>query len=187
MDLPINLGVGGALRSGFKFAVSRGYTAVLQIDGDGQHPIHHIRLLIAEYDRTKADMVIGSRFTTEDQSMKVNFGRKLMMRVLAWNASRVTGTKLTDVTSGFRIIGAKLLKEFSLSFPVNYLGDTYEAVMSAGKGGYKVSEIPADITAREFGGSSASTAQAFSFTVKAFLVVVLGIGTPIAKNKSDLG
>jgi glycosyltransferase involved in cell wall biosynthesis len=182
MDLPINLGVGGALRSGFKFAVSRGYTAVLQIDGDGQHPVHQIQQLIAEYDRTKADMVIGSRFATENRSMKVHFARNLMMKVLARNASRATGTKLTDVTSGFRIIGGKLLIEFSLSFPVNYLGDTYEAVMSAGKGGYKVIEIPADITDREFGESSASTFQALSFTIKTLLVVVLRIHSPIAKK-----
>ncbi len=185
MDLPINLGVGGALRSGFKFAVSRGYAAVLQLDGDGQHPVHRIQHLIAEYERTKADMVIGSRFATETRTMKVNFARELMMRVLARNASRATGTKLTDVTSGFRIIGGKLLEEFSLSFPVNYLGDTYEAVMSAGKAGYKVIEIPADITERKFGKSSASTIKAFSLTIKALFVVVLGIHSPIAKNKSQ--
>jgi glycosyltransferase involved in cell wall biosynthesis len=182
MDLAINLGVGGALRSGFKFAVLRGYAAVLQVDADGQHPVNQIQLLIAEFERTKADMVIGSRFATKNRPMKVNFGRELVMKVLAWNASRATDTKLTDVTSGFRIIGGKLLREFSLSFPVNYLGDTYEAVVSAGKSGYHVIEIPADITEREFGNSSASTRQAISLTLKSLLVVVLGIHSPISKR-----
>ena len=182
MNLPINLGVGGALRSGFKFAVSNGYKAILQVDADGQHPVHQINLLIAEYDQTKADMVIGSRFATENRPMKVNFGRELVMKMLARNASRATGSRLTDVTSGFRIIGGQLLKEFSYSFPVNYLGDTYEAVMSAGRAGYQVREIPAEITDREFGTSSASTIQALTLTLKTLVVVTLGLYVPIAKK-----
>ncbi len=184
MDLPINLGVGGALRSGFKFAVLRGYAAVLQVDADGQHPVHQIQFLIAEYKRSEADMVIGSRFTTDKQLMKINIVRRLMMKILARNASRATGSKLTDVTSGFRIIGGKLLKEFSLSFPMNYLGDTYEAVITAGRAGYRVGEIPADITSREFGFSSASTFQAITLTFKVLVTVILRIHTPIAKKMS---
>ena len=104
------------------------------------------------------------------------------MKLLASNASRATGSKLTDVTSGFRIIGGKLLREFSQSFPANYLGDTYEAVMTAGLAGYKVSEIPADITDREFGESTASPIQAATFTIKAILIVILRIHSPIAKK-----
>ncbi len=184
MDLPINLGVGGALRTAFKFAVSMGYAAVLQIDADGQHPVHQVQRLVAEYYRTEADMIIGSRFATENQPTEVNFVRRIVMSFLAWNASRATGTNLTDVTSGFRIIGGKLLKEFSLSFPVNYLGDTYEAVTAAGKAGYHVIEIPADFTAREFGKSSANFMQAVRFTLKSLLVAILGIHAPIAKKNS---
>jgi hypothetical protein len=105
-----------------------------------------------------------------------------MMKILASNASRATGTELTDVTSGFRIIGGKLLKEFSRSFPVNYLGDTYEAVMTAGLAGYKILEIPADMNNREFGESSASPLQAMTFTLKAILVVILRVHSPIAKK-----
>jgi glycosyltransferase involved in cell wall biosynthesis len=182
LDLPINLGVGGALRSAFQYAVAERYTAVVQVDADGQHPVNQIRNLIFEYNNTDVDMVIGSRFASENQHIRVNRLRRLIMKLLASNASRATGSKLTDVTSGFRIIGGKLLREFSQSFPANYLGDTYEAVMTAGLAGYKVSEIPADITDREFGESTASPIQAATFTIKAILIVILRIHSPIAKK-----
>jgi glycosyltransferase involved in cell wall biosynthesis len=182
IDLPFNLGVGGALRSAFQYAVAERYTAVVQVDADGQHPVEQIRNLISEFNNTGADMIIGSRFASKNGKMRVNRLRKVMMKILASNASRATGTELTDVTSGFRIIGGKLLKEFSRSFPVNYLGDTYEAVMTAGLAGYKILEIPADMNNREFGESSASPLQAMTFTLKAILVVILRVHSPIAKK-----
>jgi glycosyltransferase involved in cell wall biosynthesis len=182
IDLPFNLGVGGALRSAFQYAVAERYTAVVQVDADGQHPVDQIRNLISEFNHTGADMIIGSRFASKNGKMRVNRLRKVMMKILASNASRATGTELTDVTSGFRIIGGKLLKEFSRSFPVNYLGDTYEAVMTAGLAGYKILEIPADMNNREFGESSASPLQAMTFTLKAILVVILRVHSPIAKK-----
>ena len=173
LDLPLNLGVGGALRAGFRFAVKEKYSAIVQIDADGQHPAGEIENLIAAANGNQAQLVIGSRFLSDGTSMKVGIIRRLVMRVLARSSSRATGTNITDTTSGFRIICEPLLTKYAMSFPTNYLGDTYEAVVAAGRSGYKVIEIPAAMRERTSGESTASIAQSVRFTVKGLIVALL--------------
>jgi len=173
LNLPINLGVGGALRAGFKFAVAENYLAVVQVDADGQHPPDEIENLIRESNLFDAHMVIGSRFKSTETSMEVGLIRRLVMRLLARSASKATGYQITDTTSGFRIIRQPLLGKFSQSFPTNYLGDTYEAVVSAGRAGFVVREIPAALRQRVAGESTASIAQAVGFTGKGLVVALL--------------
>ena len=173
LDLPLNLGVGGALRAGFRFAVKEKYSAIVQIDADGQHPAGEIENLIAAANGNQAQLVIGSRFLSDGTSMKVGIVRRLVMRVLARSSSRATGTNITDTTSGFRIICEPLLTKYAMSFPTNYLGDTYEAVVAAGRSGYKVIEIPAAMRERTAGESTASIAQSLRFTVKGLIVALL--------------
>ena len=173
LELPINLGVGGALRAGFRFAVKEKYTAVVQIDADGQHPADEIANLITAANCNQAQLVIGSRFLSDGTSMKVGVTRRLVMRALARSSSRATGTNITDTTSGFRIICEPLLTKYSISFPKNYLGDTYEAVVAAGRSGYKVMEIPAALRERTSGESTASIAQSVRFTAKGIVVALL--------------
>ena len=173
LDLPLNLGVGGALRAGFRFAVKEKYSAIVQIDADGQHPAGEIENLIAAANGYQAQLVIGSRFLSDGTSMKVGIVRRLVMRVLARSSSRATGTNITDTTSGFRIICEPLLTKYAMSFPTNYLGDTYEAVVAAGRSGYKVIEIPAAMRERTAGESTASIAQSLRFTVKGLIVALL--------------
>ena len=173
LDLPINLGVGGALRAGFKFAVTENYLAVVQVDADGQHSPNEIVQLIQESNSCGAHMVIGSRFKSNGTSMEVGFIRRLVMRILARSSSMATGTTITDTTSGFRIITQPLLSKFAQSFPTNYLGDTYEAVVAAGRAGYKVVEIPAAMRERLAGESTASLSQSVRFTIKGLIVALL--------------
>ena len=175
LSLPFNLGVGGALRTGFKYAVLHGYDSVVQVDADGQHLPREISKLMHAADQSHADLVIGSRFLNSDtsQQMSVSRMRQLGMKLLAIVASRATGTRLTDTTSGFRVIKSPLLIEFSRRFPTNYLGDTFEAVVAAGRAGYEVSEVAVEMKDREFGVSSASLSQAVTFFCKAFLVAAL--------------
>jgi glycosyltransferase involved in cell wall biosynthesis len=175
LSLPFNLGVGGALRTGFKYAVLHGYDSVVQVDADGQHLPREISKLMHAADQSHADLVIGSRFLNSDtsQQMSVSRMRQLGMKLLARVASRATGTRLTDTTSGFRVIKSPLLIEFSRRFPTNYLGDTFEAVVAAGRAGYVVSEVAVEMKDREFGVSSASLSQAVTFFCKAFLVAAL--------------
>jgi glycosyltransferase involved in cell wall biosynthesis len=175
LRLPINLGVGGALRTGFQYACKHGYSAIIQVDADGQHPVNEIEDLIAAANNHSCHMVIGSRFRSDTATMKVSKVRRLPMRVLARSASVATGVQITDATSGFRLIQQPLLGEFARSFPAYYLGDTYEAIVSAGRSGYLVREIPAALLPREVGESSASIAQAVKFTLKSLSVAILRI------------
>ncbi len=170
LDLPINLGVGGALRVGFKYAVENDYEAVVQIDADGQHPVDAIGSLIDYAEKEDAHLVIGSRFLSHSTTMTVSRSRKIAMWILATTASRATKNKITDATSGFRIIAQPLLSEFSVNFASNYLGDTYEAIIAAGRAGYRVREIPAPLGPRLEGESTASTSRAFLLTLKCVFV-----------------
>ncbi len=180
LELPMNLGVGGALRAGFQHACSKGYEAVVQVDADGQHPADEIVNLIAAANRSDAHMVVGSRFISQDTTMIVSNSRRLVMKFLALSASRSARTTITDATSGFRLIRTPLLEEFAKSFASNYLGDTYEAIISAGRGGYRIIEIPAGLRPRKNGLSSATTAQSVRFTLKGIGIAVLRMHFPIA-------
>ena len=173
LELPLNLGVGGALRAGFRYAVKERYRAVVQVDADGQHPADEIADLVAAANENGAHLVIGSRFLSEATSMEVGITRRLVMRILARSSSKATGINITDTTSGFRIICEPLLTKYAISFPTNYLGDTYEAVVAAGRSGYKVIEIPAALRERTSGESTASIAQSVRFTVKGLVVAAL--------------
>lgn len=179
LDLPVNLGVGGALRTGFVYAVNNGYTSVVQIDGDGQHPVAQISALIKAAQSFNADIVIGSRFRSETPSMEIGLIRKLVMQILAKSASSSANSRITDSTSGFRIIRGQLLVEFSKNFPAYYLGDTYEVLISAGRAGYRIFEIEASITPRLNGVSTASRLASVKWTIKTFVTVILGNQTKI--------
>lgn len=179
LDLPYNLGVGGALRAGFKFAVRNGFDAIVQIDADGQHPVSHIEDLIRVANDTDAHLVLGSRFLGQAKSMEFGIIRRSTMKVLARSASKATGTKITDSTSGFRLIRNPLLEKFSSNFASNYLGDTYEALIAAGRSGYRVHEIPAPITDRMNGVSSSSALKSTGQTLKVLTVALLKLHTKI--------
>jgi glycosyltransferase involved in cell wall biosynthesis len=179
LDLAINLGVGGALRAGFQFACRHNYEAVIQVDADGQHPIDHIDKLIEAANNLNADIIIGSRFADGHSLMSISGSRRTAMRILAWSASRATQSKITDSTSGFRLIRQPLLGRFSHLFASNYLGDTYEAVIAAGRSGFIVREISAPIQERTNGESSSSTIQSFLQTIKVFAVALLQLHTRI--------
>jgi glycosyltransferase involved in cell wall biosynthesis len=183
LTLPFNIGVGGALRAGFKFAVRHNYQGVVQVDADGQHDATQIVRLIETANESGAHIVLGSRFQRPEESMKVPFVRRQVMHLLSRLASRATGTTITDATSGFRLIQAPLLFEFAKVFPSYYLGDTYEALISAGRAGFVVQEIPTVIVNRTHGKSSASTRQSVKFIFKSVVVAGLGIHTHIADHR----
>ena len=183
LTLPFNLGVGGALRAGFKFAVRNQYRAVVQVDADGQHDASQIVSLIETANESGAHLVLGSRFQRSAESMTVPVVRRQVMRLLSALASRATGTTITDATSGFRLIQDPLLSEFAKVFPSYYLGDTYEALISAGKAGFVVREIPTVIVNRTHGTSSASTRQSVKFIFKSVVVAGLGINARISDHR----
>ena len=178
--LPVNLGVGGAMRCGFRYAVSHGYEGVVQCDADGQHPPETIAALVAAQVRSGAHLVIGSRFHPDAQGYEVGIVRRLVMRLLGASASRAAGVPIHDATSGFRVFSEPLLSAFAASFPAHYLGDTYEAVIAAWRAGYTVEEVPVIMNRRSHGTSSASPLAAARLTVRAVVVVTTRLHFSIA-------
>lgn len=170
LRLPLNLGVGGALRAGFRYAVANGYTQVVQVDADGQHPVHQISDL-AETARThRAHLVIGSRYLSADSTLIPSLPRRFSMWCLSAVASRTAGMRLTDTTSGFRLIAEPLLSQFAETFPDYYLGDTFEATVAAARARYRVVEIPASLSPRRVGKSSANSVQAIILIAKVLII-----------------
>ena len=124
-------------------------------------------------------MVIGSRFLGADDGFPTSSIRRAVMRRLARSATRAVGTPITDATSGFRCIAEPLLGEFARSFPTHYLGDTYEAIVVAGRNGYRICEIPVKMSARQIGSSSAHPIAAAKLVVRAGLTTLVRMEFPI--------
>lgn len=167
---PFNLGVGAALRSGFRFAASQGYAAAMQVDADGQHSADEAATVLAPVQRGEADIVVGSRFAA---GYEVGAARRAAMRLLSRIVSRHLGVAITDTTSGFRAFSADAIARFSRSYPSAYLSDTVEALMLAGDWGLRVQEQPVRMLERQGGQASAGGAMSILYLARLMLVVVL--------------
>jgi len=181
LSLPINLGVGGALRAGFRFAIENGYRSVVQVDADGQHPIDQIVSLRRAAAQHDAHLVIGSRYLSPSSTLVPSVPRRISMSILARIASQIARKRLTDTTSGFRIIREPLLSAFAETFPDYYLGDTFEATVAAARAGYRVIETPAALAPRAHGQSSASTPQAVRLIAKVLLITMFRLHPEIRR------
>ena len=138
LQLPFNLGIGGALRAGYRYAADNGYQRAVQFDADGQHRADQIGVLLAELD-AGADMVIGSRFRAGDY--EVGRGRSMAMGLLRFGVRILTGQKFSDTSSGFRATRQPLLNVFARDYPVEYM-DSVETLVGACRAGYTVAEVP---------------------------------------------
>lgn len=172
--LPINLGVGGALRAGFRYAVDNGAHTVVQVDGDGQHPAEQIGKLLEQLDAGEYDMVVGSRFATGGVSSPQSRLRRSAIGVLSTTLRRRAGVTISDPTSGFRAIRDPLLTAFASDFPHHYLGDTFEALLVAGRRGYRIGEIPVAMQARQGGQPSAALPASVRAMLRALTVPFTG-------------
>jgi glycosyltransferase involved in cell wall biosynthesis len=170
--LAVNLGVGGAMRTGFRFAKARGYNVVVQVDADGQHDPDELAALLAGLD--DADLVIGSRFAGRG-SYKASGPRRWAMVALSIVFSRLAKTKLTDVTSGFKAAGPRAVALFSRYYPAEYLGDTVESLVMALRAGLKVKEVPVVMLERMSGKPSASPYKAAVYLSRAGLALLLAL------------
>ncbi|QIG38310.1 glycosyltransferase family 2 protein [Microbacterium sp. 4R-513] len=166
--LPYNLGVGGALRLGFKYAVENGFDTVVQIDADGQHDPAAVPRLLAKLD--EADIVIGARFAGVGD-YKARGLRRLAMRVIAGVLSRTAKTTLTDTTSGFKACGPRAVALFAENFPAEYLGDTIEALVIAARAGCRITQVPVAMRARAAGRPSHNPLKAAVYLMRAFLAL----------------
>lgn len=170
--LSVNLGVGGALRTGFRYAVARGYDVVVQVDADGQHDPEELKALLSGLE--EADIVIGSRFAGKG-SYKASGPRKYAMVVLSFVFSRLAKTKLTDVTSGFKAMGPKAIRMFAEYYPAEYLGDTVESLVMAIRGKLKIAEVPVVMGERVAGTPSHSPVKSAVYLGRAGLALLLAL------------
>jgi glycosyltransferase involved in cell wall biosynthesis len=173
LRLPVNLGVGGALRCGFRWALRHGYDTVVQVDADGQHDPQHARLLLDAMRESRADMVIGSRFADGAEAYRIHGVRRLGMRILSTRVRRVTGIRILDSSSGFRAIRRPLLDRFAAEYPVEYLGDTVEALIEAQSAGAIIVERPIAMAHRVHGTGSASVIASLWYVLRVIVAIEL--------------
>lgn len=173
LDLPFNLGVGGAMRCGYRYAVSHGFTHAVQVDADGQHDPAEIVTLLRALEDEKADLVIGSRFAGPDPQYDVRGPRKWAMSFLATTLSSIASTRLTDTTSGFKLAGPRAVGLFAEEMPAEYLGDTVEALVLVARAGLVVREVEVHMRERAGGTPSHNPLKSALFLGRAFLAVAL--------------
>lgn len=170
--LPFNLGVGGAMRLGYRYAKSAGYDVAVQIDADGQHDPRYVPKLIDGLQ--DASLVIGARFAGEGD-YQVRGPRRWSMAMLSFVLSALAGCKLTDTTSGFRACDRALIELFAGWYPVEYLGDTVETVVRVIRLGYKVMQVPVAMRQRFAGAPTKSPAKAMVYLARAFFTLLLAV------------
>ncbi|BBE23319.1 glycosyl transferase family 2 [Arthrobacter sp. MN05-02] len=172
LRLPFNLGVGGAMRTGFKYALRNGYSGVIQVDSDGQHMPEDIAKVLQGLER--ADISIGARFAGKGE-YQAKGPRRWAMSLLARVISRVAGTRLTDVTSGFRAVNRRGLHQYIEHFPAEYLGDTIDSLVVALKSGCTVTQVPVEMRVRQAGTPSQSPWKASIYLARSGLVLCFAL------------
>jgi glycosyltransferase involved in cell wall biosynthesis len=173
--LPFNLGVGGAMRTGFRYALESGFENVIQIDSDGQHDPVSVPLLLDEL--ASADLVLGARFAGEGD-YEVRGPRRWAMVILATILRRSSRTTLTDATSGYRASGPRAVAIFADHYPAEYLGDTIEALVIASRSGLVIRQVPVSMRPRAGGVPSHNPFRAAAYLARASLALVFSYLRP---------
>lgn len=170
-----NLGVGGAMRVGFRYARARGFRALVQVDGDGQHDAADLgRLLDVVEDKPEPMVVIGARFAGGGD-YEVPRTRRWAMRMLAWYLSRMTRVELTDVTSGFRAHNRAAIELFARTYPADYLADTVESLVIAVEAGGVVAQVPVTMRTRTGGSPSQNSRRAAMYLARVALMLGMAL------------
>lgn len=170
VNLPINMGIGGGVQTGYMYAYRNGYDIAVQFDGDGQHNASYLTEMSEKLVKEQLDMVIGSRYI-EKEGFQSSGMRRLGIRYFTGLIKLLTGKKITDPTSGMRMINRKIMKQFSEEYPKDY--PEPESVVTILKEGAKVEEIPVKMNAREEGVSSISPSKSIYYMVKVSIAVLI--------------
>ena len=168
LDLPFNLGIGGAMQAGYKYAYEKGYDIAIQVDGDGQHDPREIPKLLRALGEAKVDVAMGSRFIG-DSDYKASVMRRVGILVLSKAVSMIVGEKLTDPTSGFRAANRRAIQLFSVNYPQDY--PEPEAIVLLHQCRLKMKEIPVRISQRYSGESSITKLRSIYYMVKVLLAI----------------
>ena len=170
LNLPVNLGIGGAVQTGYRYAYYHGYDLAVQFDGDGQHSAKFLAQMAKVLEKTESDMVIGSRFI-EKEGFQSSGLRRIGIRYFSLLIKLLTGKTVTDPTSGMRMINRKLLKKFTNEYPKDY--PEPESVVTVLSEKHKVTEIPVVMNEREEGISSISLRNSVYYMIKVSFAVVI--------------
>lgn len=179
-SFPFNLGVGAAMRFGFRYALAHGFCNVIQLDADGQHDPAYVPQLLAQLDRF--DLAIGARFAGEGD-YRASGPRWWAMRMLAAVISKTARTPLTDTTSGFRASGPRAVAYFAQDYPAEYLGDTIESLVSGLRSGLTVTQVPVAMRARAGGQPSQNAWRSTLFLFRA----IVALGFAYVRPRAEIG
>jgi glycosyltransferase involved in cell wall biosynthesis len=171
---PFNLGIGGAVQSGFTYALENGYQRLVQIDGDGQHDPGELHKLIEAMDSDgNVDMVCGSRFLTEESDYVAPISRRTGIHIFAFLLSRIVGQRVTDPTSGFRLYNRRGISLFARDYPHDY--PEVEAVLMVHFHRLSMREVPVRMFQRGGGTSSISSGKSVYYMIKVLLAIFIGL------------
>lgn len=171
LDLCLNLGIGGAVQAGFKYAVEHGYPIAVQMDGDGQHPADQLDSLVAPVRAGDCEMSIGSRFLEGKSDYEGSVSRRMGTRFLSSICMLVTGQRITDATSGFRAFGPQALSYLARYYPADY--PEPETIVLMNRRGLSIQEVPVRMRARQTGRSSISGVGTIYYMAKVSLSLLL--------------
>ncbi len=163
INLPVNLGIGGAVQAGYLYALRYGYDLAIQVDGDGQHDAHFVTKMADTMENHGVDMLIGSRFL-DNNGFQSTGARRIGIKFFTWLIKLLTGKKVTDPTSGMRMVDRKIIEIFAYDYPKDY--PEPETCVEILRRGMKLEEIPVEMRERQGGQSSISFNRAIYYMFK---------------------
>lgn len=170
VNLPVNLGIGGAVQTGYKYGVKYGYDLAVQVDGDGQHDPRFLKMMADYMSETNSDMVIGSRFI-KNEGFQSSGARRIGIRYFTALIKLMTGKTITDPTSGLRMVNREIMELFSKDYPKDY--PEPESVVAVLKRGKRVNELAVIMRERSGGISSISFKKSIYYMVKVTLAILI--------------
>lgn len=170
IDLPVNLGIGGGIQTGYRYAVEHGYDVAVQFDGDGQHDASYLQAMADRLERDDLDMVIGSRFI-ENEGFQSTGLRRFGINFFKFLIKLLYGGTITDATSGMRMCSRRVMEEFSVDYPQDY--PEPETVARLLRKKYKVREIPVVMRERSACTSSINPAKSVYYMIKVSLAILV--------------
>jgi glycosyltransferase involved in cell wall biosynthesis len=170
--LPFNLGIGGAVQTGFRYAADHGYDLVARMDGDGQHDPRELALILPPVLAGEADICVGSRFAGAD-GYRSSRSRRIGIRILARTVSLLTGQRLTDTTSGFQVLNRRAIELFAVDYPHDY--PEVEAAVMLHKHRLRLVEAPVTMRERAAGRSSITALRSVYYMAKVMLAILVGM------------
>ena len=172
VNLPFNVGIGGAVQTGYQYALEHGFEVAIQVDGDGQHDPREIGLVLAPILDGQADLVVGTRFVKGGGYRGTRL-RRVGIRIFAAVVSLLVGQRVSDTTSGFRAVNRKALKLFAAEYPHDY--PEVESIVLLSKHHLRMLEVPVQMRVRETGNSSITAMRSAYYMIKVLLALFIGM------------